>query len=508
MQQRDNDALETARLAEQRNRALLDAIPDTILRYGRDGTYLDARMDAGTAHLFSPEEFIGRNVRDVLPDELAGTVLAGIERALDSGAMQVIEYEVAIHGAAHWREARIVPSGDGEVVAILRDFTELRLTEAEQQRLAAEQASLRRVATLVAGNAPPEDVFQTVTEEVCRLLGLRTAVLHRFEDARSSTIVGKFGELSGPFELGNVNELEVGSALQVLQTGAPARSSYGELAGPGAAGLRALGFSGSVGVPITVAGVTWGALVVALRPHEPLPLETERRLEAFAELVGLAVASASARDELAASRQRIVEAGDAERRRIERNLHDGAQQRLVALSLGLRVVKGKMGTRPGEADELLEQFAQELAHAISELRELAQGIHPAVLTERGLEPALEVLAARAPFAVELDVSLPERLPEAVETATYYTVSEALANVVKHAHADSVKVRVECVEGYVEVEISDDGVGGADPNRGSGLCGLRDRVEALDGELRIESVSGQGTLVRAELPVRSGSRATI
>ena len=255
-------------------------------------------------------------------------------------------------------------------------------------------------------------------------------------------------------------------------------------------------------MPITVAGVTWGALVVALRPHESFPLETERRLQAFAELVALAVASASARDELAASRRRIVEASDNERRRIERNLHDGAQQRLVALSLGLRLAKGKLRTFPEEADELLDALAQELAQAIAELRELARGIHPAVLTEHGLGPALEVLAARVPLSVELDVSLPERLPEPVETATYYTVSEALANVVKHAHADSVDVRVECFDGRVKVEISDDGVGGADTGRGSGLRGLRDRVEALHGELSIESAAGQGTLVRAELPVRS------
>lgn len=501
-------AVRSARLAEQRNHALLDAIPDTILRYGRDGTYLDARPDALTTHLFSPEEFIGRNVHDVLPDELARAVLACIERALESGSMQVIEYELAIQGVEHWREARIVPSGDGEVVAIIRDFTEQRRAEAEQQRLAAEQAALRRVATLVAGNAPPDQVFQTVTEEVCRLLGLRTAVLHRFEDARTSTIVGKFGEPTGRFELGSVNELEVGSALQVLQTGTSARSNYDELVGPGATELRALGFSGSVGVPITVAGVTWGALVVALRPQEPLPLETERRLQAFAELVGLAVASASARDELTASRQRIVEASDTERRRIERNLHDGAQQRLVALSLGLRVAKDKLRASPEEADELLEEFSHELAQAITELRELAQGIHPAVLAERGLGPALEVLAARAPLMIELDVSLPDRLPEPVETATYYTVSEAIANIVKHSHADSAKVRVECFDRRVEVEISDNGVGGADPDRGSGLCGLRDRVEALDGELSIESSAGRGTVVRAELPVRSGSRATV
>ncbi len=496
-----------ARLAEQRNRALLDAIPDTIVRYGSDGTYLDARPDPTTAQLFAPDEFVGRNVRDVLPDELARTVLARIERALESGSMQVIEYELAIRGVAHWREARFVPSGEGEVVAIIRDFTEQRRTEAEQQRLAAEQAALRRAATLVARNAPPEEVFQTVTEEVCRLLGLRTAVLHRFEDARTSTIVGKFGEPTGPFEVGNVNKLEVGSALQVLQTGAPARSNYDELVGSGAAQLRDLGFCGSVGVPITVAGATWGALVVALRREETLPLETERRLQAFAELVGLAVASAHARDELAASRLRIVEASDSERRRIERNLHDGAQQRLVALSLRLRLARAKLRASPKEAERLLEEFSKELDQAVTEVRELAQGIHPVVLTERGLEAALEVLAARAPLAVALDVCVPERLPEHVETATYYSVSESLANVLKHAHADSATVRVEWVEGRVDVEIGDNGVGGADADRGTGLRGLRDRVEALDGELWVESAPGRGTLVRAKLPVRQRGAAT-
>ncbi len=479
-----------------------------MLRVARDGTYLDIRPDENTAQLGPPEEMIGRNVRDLLPDELATAVLSSIERTLDVGSVTAIEYELAIGGTAHWKEARIVPSGEGEVVAISRDFTEQRRAEAEQQRLAAEQTALRRVATLVAGNSPPEEVFQTVTAEVCLLLGLRTAVLHRFEDARTSTIVGKFGEPTGPFEVGRTNALEIGSALEVLRTGRPARSSYDELDGPGVVELRALGFRASVGVPITVAGVTWGALVVALREDETLPLETERRLQAFAELVGLAVASAQARDELAASRLRIVEASDTERRRIERNLHDGAQQRLVALSLGLRVAHAKLRTSPAEAEALLEDFANELAQALTELRELAQGIHPAVLTERGLEAALEVLAARAPVSVALDVDLTEPLPKPLETAMYYTVSEALANVVKHAHADSAKVRVECFERRAAVEIADNGVGGADADRGSGLRGLRDRVEALDGDLWVESAPGRGTLVRAELPVWSPRLATV
>jgi signal transduction histidine kinase len=380
--------------------------------------------------------------------------------------------------------------------------------EARNRALVEEQAALHRVATRVAGNAAPEQVFQLVTEEVCRLLGLRTAVLHRFEGERRSTIVGKFGEPTGRFEVGNVIELEVGTALRVLETGAPARSDYTTLSGSGAAELRELGFAGGVGVPITVAGATWGALVVALKDDELLPLETEHRLEAFAELVGLAVSSADARDELAASRLRIVEASDTERRRLERNLHDGAQQRLVALAVGLRLAQAKVRAHPEEAETLLESLSRQLAEALTELRELAQGIHPAVLTERGLGPALAVLAARVPLTVELGVDLAERPPEPVETAAYYTVSEALANVVKHAEACSAAVRVACDGGRITVEVADDGAGGADPERGSGLRGLRDRVATLDGRLVVDSPPGGGTVVRVELPLKPARLASI
>jgi len=501
-------ALHDAQLAEQRSRALLDAIPDGMLRITREGIALDIRPDVHSALLGPPEELVGHSVHDLLPPELASAVLDCVERTLESRSLNTIEYELVIDGVARWKEARMVPSSDGEVVAMSRDVTEQRRAEAEQQRLAAEQAALRRVATLVAGNAPPERVFQTVTEEVCRLLELRTAVLHRFEDAQTSTIVGKFGEPTGRFELGNVVELEAGAALEVLQTGAPARSDYTELVGTGAVELLTLGFRGSVGVPITVAGNTWGALVVALREEESLPVETKRRLQAFAELVGLAVSSADARDELAASRLRIIEASDTERRRLERNLHDGAQQRLVALMVGLRLAQAELKTRPDETGRLLETLTEELTEALTELRELAQGLHPAVLTERGLEAALDVLGARTPLPVSLDVRLPERLPEPVETAAYYAASEALANVVKHSHATRASVRVERLNGLVTVEVSDDGVGGADPDRGSGLSGLRDRVDTLDGILRVESPPGRGTLVRVELPVAAERRVAV
>jgi signal transduction histidine kinase len=253
-------------------------------------------------------------------------------------------------------------------------------------------------------------------------------------------------------------------------------------------------------VPITVGGAIWGVLVAALGVNESLPPDTERRMQAFAELVALAVASAQAREELGASRMRIVEASDAERRRLERNLHDGAQQRLVALSVGLRLAKGKIRDAPEEAEELLGIASEEVSETLTELRELAQGIHPAVLTEQGLEAALEVLAARAPLPVELEVRLPERLPGPVEATAYYVVSEALANVVKHADAGSARVYAERPDHRALVEVADDGIGGADPNGGSGICGLRDRVEALDGRLLVDSPPGRGTLVRAELPL--------
>jgi len=285
----------------------------------------------------------------------------------------------------------------------------------------------------------------------------------------------------------------------VLRTGAPARVEYEQLPGWLATRMFELGFRSSVGVPISVAGSTWGALIAALPEGESLPAETDRRLQAFAELVGLAVASAHARDELSASRLRIIEASDAERRRIERNLHDGAQQRLVALSVGLRLARKRVLDAPEEAKELLDGASAELAEALTELRELAQGIHPAVLTERGLGAALDVLAARAPLPVALDVRLPAALPDQVAAAGYYVASEALANVVKHARAGSAVIRASGVDRRVVLEVQDDGAGGADPE-GSGLCGLRDRVETLDGSLLVESAPGVGTRVRAELPL--------
>jgi signal transduction histidine kinase len=252
-----------------------------------------------------------------------------------------------------------------------------------------------------------------------------------------------------------------------------------------------------VGAPIDVDGRLWGAAVIASSgpdPHEP---HTEERLADFAELVATAVANAQARDELMASRARIVAAGDEARRRIERDLHDGAQQRLVTLTMHVRSLEADLPDDSGLKHEVA-QLAEELAAASEELRQFSHGIHPAVLSNAGLRPALRSLCRRAAMPVELSVNVEQRLPESVEVAAYYVVAEALTNATKHASASLVTVSVDADELRVRLTVADDGDGGADP-RGSGLIGLKDRVEALGGRMDITSRDGEGTILTAEIP---------
>jgi signal transduction histidine kinase len=232
---------------------------------------------------------------------------------------------------------------------------------------------------------------------------------------------------------------------------------------------------------------------------ERYPPEAEDRLGDFAALVAQAIANAAAQAEVRASRARLVATADAERKKLERNLHDGAQQRLVSISISLRLAQAKLQAAPADAGALLGAAAEELALALVELRELARGIHPAVLTDRGLAPALSALADRAPLPVLIESELDVRLPSVVEAAAYYVVAESLTNVAKYAHATSANVRIQRSNGNAFVEVCDDGVGGADPTLGSGLRGLADRVEALNGRLGVESDPGVGTRVWAEIP---------
>jgi PAS domain S-box-containing protein len=375
---------------------------------------------------------------------------------------------------------------------------------AEVGRLAQEQRALRRVATLVASEASPERVFTAVSEEAARVLEVNASAVFRYEGDDTATIVGRHsraGTADDAFQLGmRLQATEDTGIGQVLRTGAPARvHDYTERPGEIADSMRQMRYRSSVSAPIVVAGILWGAVGIA--SAEPLPVDTEARLGAFCELVSLAVASAQARADLSASRARLVKAGDEQRRKLERNLHDGAQQRLVSLALTIRLARRQLETKPEAVAASLEGAAKELDFALEELRELARGLHPAALTEQGLGPALSNLAKRLP--IEVDVKAPdERLAENIEATAYYIVSEALTNVVKHAQATNVKVDMTLADDVLRFEVTDDGRGGADPFAGSGILGLRDRAEAVGGTLFVISPPGKGTVVTAQIPLKS------
>src|SRR3954471_9145097 len=372
---------------------------------------------------------------------------------------------------------------------------------AQISRLASEQRALRRVATLVAAEVGPDRVFTAGSEECARGLQGNSSAVSRCGGAGRATIVGRHNRDSVEvLAIGEVLEATESSAIgRVLRTGAPARvDDWGGVRHPSeiAEAIFRVGYRSSAAAPIVVAGALWGA--VAITSEDALPEDTEDRLGAFCELVSLAVASAQARADLIASRARLVEAGDEQRRRLERNLHDGAQQHLVSVAVKLRVARSQLSAKPEITGRLLDEALQELGAGLEELREIARGLHPAILGEHGLGRALEVLADRLPVAIDLDV-LAERLPDHLEATLYYVVSEALTNVAKHAGATQARVTIFRHSDVLRCEVADDGRGGADATRGSGITGLRDRAEAAGGTLTITSPPGRGTVVRASPP---------
>jgi signal transduction histidine kinase len=393
--------------------------------------------------------------------------------------------------------------------AQIAEFTELVATaianaqaRQELRAVADEQAALRRVATLVAQAAPAPTLFAAVAEEIGRLIPTDAALVNRYDPDGSLTNMGTWSSTGHPLALGerasfgggNVNTL-------VVQTGQAARiDRYGsdDTSAITAASLR-IGLRSAVGAPINVAGRLWGAMIAGSTGQEALPKDTETRLAGFAELVATAIGNAQAGAELTASRARIVAAGDEARRQIERDLHDGAQQRLIALAMHLRMAQKAVPAGLQEHSAELGRVIVGLTGVLDELREIARGIHPAILAKGGLGPALRTLARRSPMPVQLEVR-PMRLPERIEVTTYYVVSEALANAAKHASARVVRVTVELADDVLCVEIADDGVGGADSTRGSGLVGLKDRVEAAGGTMALQSRAGQGTRLVVKLPV--------
>jgi len=374
------------------------------------------------------------------------------------------------------------------------------------RRIADEQAALRRVATLVARAAPPQEVFTAVAEEVGRLLTADSAILVRY-DPPDLEIAGTWMRTGTPAPTPVGGRLPLGGynvTTLVHQTGRPARIDYDD-AISGTIGLVASHdwrLRTSVAGPVSVEDRVWGAIVVGFTHPEHLPENTETRLAAFTELIATAIANAEAQAEVTASRARIVAAADTARRRIERDLHDGAQQRLVALNLKLRAARVAVPPGLGELGADLAHIETGLADALGELREIARGIHPAILAEGGLAAALRVLARRSPVPTEIDVRAEGRLPEHVEVSTYYVVAEALTNVARHARASAATVTVDAGagDGVLRVAVRDNGAGGADFARGTGLVGLRDRVEALGGRLFLDSPPGSGTVLRAELPL--------
>jgi PAS domain S-box-containing protein len=471
---------------------------------------------------------IGREaIRGQPPDaivdavEAEGTPISG-GRLLGDGALATGRPESGLvarlrrpDGAAVWVSTSSGPVLDADgrpegVVSTLSDITERR--EAEQRLMASEratraladeQAALRRIATLVAAEAPPSSVFEQVTGEVARLLGTPSASLVRYESDGRVTLVGAWREPGSDINpVGTSFALDGDSVIaRVLRTGEAQRiDDYERAGGTLADQLRTLGYRSSVAAPVTVAGRLWGALIASTRHAEGMAERSERRLCDFADLVAQALSNADAYDKLAASRARVVEAGDAERRRLERNLHDGAQQQLVSLAVHLRLVEARLANDPERAQQQLVDARDQLALALEELRELARGIHPAILTDGGLAPALSALATRAAVPVEITDVPGERLPEPVEAAAYYLIAEAVTNVAKHAQASHVSVSVRRADGRVVVDVVDDGVGGADADSGSGLHGLADRVEALHGRLHIDSPRGGGTRIEAQIPV--------
>jgi signal transduction histidine kinase len=388
--------------------------------------------------------------------------------------------------------------------ARLTQFTELLATavanaesRAGMARLAAEQAALRRVATLVAGGTRPEEVFAAVANEVAQLLPVDLANVSRYESDGSVALVASAGagfHVGRRWPLGDTN-----LSTLVFETGRSARiDNYADATGEVADDIREQGIRSAVGTPIVVEGRVWGLIAAGSSEERPMPRATEARLASFTELVATAISNTEARAEVSASRARLVAATDDERRRVVRDLHDGAQQRLVHTIVTLKMAADALQNDEDGAPALVSEALDNAEQANVELRDLAHGILPTALSRGGLRAGVDALASRTPVPVERDVFV-GRLPTAVEATAYFVVAEALTNVAKHARAEHAEVTARIEDGMLAVEVRDDGVGGARPG-GNGLIGLADRLAALDGELRVESAGDGGTLVAAAIPL--------
>ncbi|WP_238011822.1 GAF domain-containing protein [Dactylosporangium sp. AC04546] len=375
-------------------------------------------------------------------------------------------------------------------------------SEARRGVLADQQAALRRVATLVAQNATPAEVFAAVAAAVGGVLDADIAVVARYEVDASATMLATWerhpGALQAPvnYSLGGHD-----ISTMVFQSQRPARmADYSQADSSIGVAVQQAAIRSALGAPIIVDQRLWGVAIAGSRHPGAFPADFENRICEFTELLATSIANTESRAELAASRARIIAAADETRRQLERDLHDGAQQRLISLSLAMANAESE--TPPGlpKLKDDLSEMRNALKGLADDLRELSRGIHPAVLSEGGLQPALKGLIRRSVVPVEGDIRIDGRLPKSVEVAAYYIVSEALTNVAKHARASEVTVRVGRSADALALEIRDDGVGGADPGAGSGLVGLEDRVKSLGGTIDVKSPPGRGTELSVTLPL--------
>jgi signal transduction histidine kinase len=406
---------------------------------------------------------------------------------------------------------RMPETGPGEVGSLEQSFNtmtdSLAASRDELRRVADEQGALRRVATLVALGVPPPEVFRAVASETGRVFGARASVVARFEPDGTASEVGAWDRPGMPESAPSLNwrwtSYEFTLGARVKRAGKPVRvPDYDSEPPVAAAWAREHGIRSSVGSPVIVEGRPWGMILAYFGSDAPAWPDDDigQRLLAFTELVAMGVANTESRAQLAASRARVVAAADETRRRIERDLHDGTQQRLISLALRLRAAQARLPAGQEDVAAQWSRCAQGLTDAIQELREIARGLHPAVLEKHGLAPALRELVMRGSLPVNLDMQVTGRLPERVEVAAYYVVSEALTNAAKHAQASVVNVEVSVAGDALRLLVTDDGVGGADPSRGSGLVGLGDRVQAAGGRLEITSPPAGGTSLLATIPL--------